>query len=210
MPQPYSMDLRTRVVAAAQRQTHEQVAARFAVSASTVSKWCRRAREAGSPAPKPHRGGTPGKVAGARAAVLADLVAAQVVVLDNPSVHRAAAVRRLIEAAGCSSCRRTRRTSTPSSRRGASSRRSCAGSARAASGRCAPRSPGSSTRSPRRRRLLPPRRLRGTVSREQLQPPGPSTTWPLTVLPAPSGRPHERQTRRLARLQRAKEAVVGG
>jgi transposase len=39
-----------------------------------VSKWCRRAREAGSPAPKPHRGGGPGKVAGAGAAVLADLV----------------------------------------------------------------------------------------------------------------------------------------
>ena len=33
MPQPYSMDLRTRVVAAARQQTQEQVAARFAVSA---------------------------------------------------------------------------------------------------------------------------------------------------------------------------------
>ena len=75
MPQPYSMDLRTRVVAAAQQQTHAQVAARFAVSASTVSKWCRRARAAGSPAAKPHRGGGPGKVAGAGAAVLAELVA---------------------------------------------------------------------------------------------------------------------------------------
>lgn len=77
MPQPYSMDLRTRVVAAARQQTHEQVAARFAVSASTVSKWCRRARAEGSPAPKPHRGGGPGKVAGAGAAALADLVAAR-------------------------------------------------------------------------------------------------------------------------------------
>ncbi len=75
MPQPYSMDLRTRVVAAAQRQTQEQVAARFAVRASTVSMWCRRARAAGSPAAKPHRGGTPGTVAGAGAAVLAELVA---------------------------------------------------------------------------------------------------------------------------------------
>lgn len=74
MPQPYSMDLRTRVVAAAQRQTQGEVAARFAVSASTVSKWCRRAREAGTPAAKPHRGGTPGKVAGAGADALADLV----------------------------------------------------------------------------------------------------------------------------------------
>ena len=74
MPQPYSMDLRTRVVAAAREQTQEQVAARFAVSASTVSKWCRRAREVGTPAAKPHRGGGPGKVAGAGAAALADLV----------------------------------------------------------------------------------------------------------------------------------------
>lgn len=75
MPQPYSLDLRTRVVAAAQQQTQEQVAARFTVSASTVAKWCRRAREAGSPAAKPHRGGGPGKVDAAGAAVLADLVA---------------------------------------------------------------------------------------------------------------------------------------
>ncbi len=74
MPQPYSMDVRTRVVAAAQQRTYDQVAARSAVSAPTVGKWRRRARVAGSPAAKPHRGGTPGKVAGA--AVLADLVAA--------------------------------------------------------------------------------------------------------------------------------------
>ncbi len=77
MPQPYSMDLRTRVVAAAHGQTQEQVATRFAVSASTVRRWCRRAREAGNPAPKPHGGGTPGKVAGAGAQTLADLVAAR-------------------------------------------------------------------------------------------------------------------------------------
>jgi len=75
MPQPYSLDLRTRVVAATQQQTYDEVAARFAVSASTVSKWCRRAREAGTPAAKPHRGGGPGKVDVAGAPVLAALVA---------------------------------------------------------------------------------------------------------------------------------------
>ena len=75
MPHPYSLDLRTRVVAAAQQQTQEQVAARFAVSASTVGKWCRRARAAGSPAAKPHRGGGPGKVDAAGAQVLTALVA---------------------------------------------------------------------------------------------------------------------------------------
>lgn len=74
MPQPYSMDLRTRVVAAAQQQTQEQVAARFAVSASTVRRWCQRARAGGSLVPAPHRGGTRGKVAGPGAQTLADLV----------------------------------------------------------------------------------------------------------------------------------------
>ena len=39
-----------------------------------MRRWCRRAHDAGSPAPAPHRGGTPGKVAGAGAAALADLV----------------------------------------------------------------------------------------------------------------------------------------
>jgi transposase len=57
MPQPYSVDLRARVVAAAASQTQAGVAARFAVSESTVYKWCRRAREAGTVAPKPHTGG---------------------------------------------------------------------------------------------------------------------------------------------------------
>jgi transposase len=57
MPQPYSVDLRARVVRAAASQTQADVAARFAVSASTVYKWCRRAREAGTVAPKPHTGG---------------------------------------------------------------------------------------------------------------------------------------------------------
>jgi transposase/transposase-like protein len=50
MPQPYSGDLRERVVAAAASQTQAEVAARFAVGESTVYKWCRRARESGSAA----------------------------------------------------------------------------------------------------------------------------------------------------------------
>ena len=75
MPQPYSRDLRERVVAAAARQTQAEVAARFAVSESTVYKWCRRARETGSAAPKPHTGGGRPKVDAAGAAVLLALVA---------------------------------------------------------------------------------------------------------------------------------------
>lgn len=74
MPSPYSLDLRTRVVAAAAEQTQEEVAARFAVSESTVYKWCRRARETGSPAAKRHTGGGRSKVDGAGAAVLQALV----------------------------------------------------------------------------------------------------------------------------------------
>ena len=73
-PQPLSLDLRQRVVAAAQHQTQAQVAARFDVSESTVGKWCRRALATGTPAAKPHRGGGPGKVDGAGAEVLRALV----------------------------------------------------------------------------------------------------------------------------------------
>ena len=74
MPQPYSVDLRARVVAAAVSQTHADVAARFAVSESTVYKWCRRAREAGTVAPKPHAGGGHAKVDAAGGEVLRALV----------------------------------------------------------------------------------------------------------------------------------------
>ena len=75
MPVPYSFDLRTRVVAAAAEQTQEEVAARFAVSESTVYKWCRRARETGSPAAKRHTGGGRSKVDAAGATLLQALVA---------------------------------------------------------------------------------------------------------------------------------------
>src|SRR5678809_866690 len=75
MPQPYSLDLRERVVVAAVHQTQAAVAARFAVSESTVYKWCRRARETGTLVPKPHTGSSPGKVAGAGTEVLRALIA---------------------------------------------------------------------------------------------------------------------------------------
>jgi transposase len=74
MPQPYSVDLRERVVAAAASQTQADVAVRFAVSESTVYKWCRRAREAGTVAPKPHAGGGHAKVDAAGGEVLRALV----------------------------------------------------------------------------------------------------------------------------------------
>ena len=75
MPQPLSLDLRRRVVAAARHQTQAQVAARYEVSESTVGKWCRRALATGTPAAKPHRGGGPGKIGAGGAPVLRALVA---------------------------------------------------------------------------------------------------------------------------------------
>jgi transposase len=44
------------------------------VSESTVYKWCRRVRETGSPAAKPHTGGGRSKVDATGAAVLTQLV----------------------------------------------------------------------------------------------------------------------------------------
>ena len=55
----YSMDLRERVVTACDEggATREQVAARFAVSASWVRKLLRQRRATGSIEPRPHGGG---------------------------------------------------------------------------------------------------------------------------------------------------------
>jgi transposase len=75
MARPFSLDLRDRVVAAAAHQTQAEVASRFAVSESTVYKWCRRWREAGTVAPKAHTGGIPPKVDPAGADVLRALLA---------------------------------------------------------------------------------------------------------------------------------------
>jgi len=55
---PYSMDLRERVAAAIdQGQSQRQVARRFGVSPSFVTRLIQRRREAGTLAPKPHGGG---------------------------------------------------------------------------------------------------------------------------------------------------------
>src|SRR5215471_10482223 len=55
---PYSTDLRERVAAAIdQGQSQRQVARRFGVSLSFVTRLIQRRREAGTLAPKPHAGG---------------------------------------------------------------------------------------------------------------------------------------------------------
>jgi transposase len=55
----YSLDLRTRIVAAVDRHVGRQgeVAALFGVSRTLVKKLLRQRRETGSVAPKPHGGG---------------------------------------------------------------------------------------------------------------------------------------------------------
>src|SRR6476659_4532850 len=51
---PYSEDLRERVMAAIDRgERREEVAARFSVSAPTITRWVRRGRETGGLAPTP-------------------------------------------------------------------------------------------------------------------------------------------------------------
>lgn len=60
----YSVDLRTRIVEAVDRQVGSQgeVAALFGVSRTWVKKLLRQRRETGSVAPKPHGGGQRPKV----------------------------------------------------------------------------------------------------------------------------------------------------
>src|SRR5512135_257951 len=58
---PYSLDLRTRVAAAvdAREGSQAEIARRFRVSPSFITRLLRRHRQTGSLAPKPHGGGHP-------------------------------------------------------------------------------------------------------------------------------------------------------
>lgn len=63
MARPYSLDLRQRVVAQVSRgMTHQAVAELNGIVSSTVSKWCGRKRESGTPAAKPMGGHRPRKL----------------------------------------------------------------------------------------------------------------------------------------------------
>ena len=76
MPQPYSPDLRERVLVACERGDLPQVeiARRFQVCPATVSNWRRQEREEGRRAPKPHSGGVPSRLDAAAVEVLRQLV----------------------------------------------------------------------------------------------------------------------------------------
>jgi hypothetical protein len=62
MPQPYSADLRERILVAYEQGEGSQVviARRFRVCPATVSNWIRQARQDGRRSPKPHCGGPVG------------------------------------------------------------------------------------------------------------------------------------------------------
>ena len=71
MVRPYSLDLRERVVAAAEAgQSCRTVADRFGVSVASVVKWWQRARAMGSPAAMRMGGRRPVLLAGRRAWIL--------------------------------------------------------------------------------------------------------------------------------------------
>jgi transposase len=77
MPQPYSADLRERVLVAYEQGEGSQVAIarRFRVCPATVCSWIRQARQEGRRSPKPHRGGPPGRLGSRELALLQNLVA---------------------------------------------------------------------------------------------------------------------------------------
>ncbi len=77
MPQPYSSDLRERVLAAYEQGEGSQaaIARRFRVCPATVCNWIRQARQEGRRCPKPHRGGPSGRLGSHDLALLQGLVA---------------------------------------------------------------------------------------------------------------------------------------
>ena len=77
MPQPYSADLRDRVLVAYEQGEGSQVAIarRFRVCPATVCNWIRQARQEGRRSPKPHRGGPAGVLSLTELSLLRELVA---------------------------------------------------------------------------------------------------------------------------------------
>ena len=99
MPQPYSPDLRERVLVACARGLPQvEIARRFQVCPATISNWRRQEREEGRRAPKPHSGGVPSRLDAAAMEVLRQLVAE-----DNDALLRAYR-ERLAERTGVSVC----------------------------------------------------------------------------------------------------------
>jgi transposase len=100
MPQPYSPDLRERVLVACERGDGSQVeiAHRFQVCPATVSNWRRQEREEGRRCPKQHSGGVPSRLDAAALEVLRQLV-----IEDNDALLREYR-ERLAERTGVTVC----------------------------------------------------------------------------------------------------------
>jgi transposase len=100
MPQPYSADLRERVLVACERGDGPQVeiARRFQVCPATVSNWRRQACEEDRRKPKPHSGGVPPRLDTAALEVLRQLV-----IEDNDAMLREYR-ERLAERTGVTVC----------------------------------------------------------------------------------------------------------
>jgi transposase len=77
MPQPYSADLRERVLVAYEQGEGSQVAIahRFRVCPATVCHWIRQAHHEGRRCPKPHRGGPAGVLGPTELSLLQAVVA---------------------------------------------------------------------------------------------------------------------------------------
>jgi transposase len=77
MPEPLSLDLRERIVAAYERGelTRDQVAELFQVGRASVNRLVRRFRETGAVEPSPHGGGKPRKLTARGEKALRALVA---------------------------------------------------------------------------------------------------------------------------------------
>lgn len=76
MPEPLSMDLRKRIVAAHARgdQSSDELAELFQVGRATVNRLVKRFREKGSVAPNPHAGGREKRLTGGDEEKLLELV----------------------------------------------------------------------------------------------------------------------------------------
>ena len=79
MPNPLSLDLRQRIIAAydAQEGSQRELAKRFKVSLSFIRDLRRHQRETGQLDPKPRGGGAVSKLSPEHCSIVADLVAAQ-------------------------------------------------------------------------------------------------------------------------------------
>lgn len=82
MPQPYSIDLRQRVVEAYRsgQGSFAEVAKQFSVGEATVNRWVSLLRRTGSLAPMPATGGQPSKLDGEA------LDAVHILVLEKPDI----------------------------------------------------------------------------------------------------------------------------